>query len=65
LDKLEDNLKILVFIFVGTTVSYAATSMIPNLVKIAFSGEIMSAAIMGAVVLALWLRGQEIKNLSP
>lgn len=65
IDKFEDNLNILVFIFAGTAVSYAATSMIPTLLNVAFAGELLAAVIMGLIILMLWLRGQEIKNFSP
>lgn len=65
IDKLEDNLKILLFIFAGTVISYAATSMIPTLLNVAFGGELLAAVIMGLIILVIWLRGQEIKNFSP
>ena len=65
IDKMEDNLSILLFIFVGTIVSYAATSMIPTLLNVAFGGELLAAVIMGLIILLIWLRGQEIKNFSP
>lgn len=63
-EKLEDNLSILLFIFVGSVVSYAATSLIPYLLNVAFGGDLISAIVMGAVILLIWLRGQEIKELS-
>lgn len=62
LDKMEGNLRILVFIFVGTVLSYAATSLIPNLFGIALTGNFVGAVIIGFVILLIWFRGQEIKG---
>jgi len=65
IEKLEDNISILLLIFVGTVISYVASSMIPNMLNVAFGGDLISAAIMGVVILIIWLRGREIKNMSP
>jgi hypothetical protein len=61
-DKLEDNLRIMLFIFGGTVISYAATSMIPSLVGFAIAGQLMGALITGIVILLIWFKGQEIKG---
>ena len=62
LDKGEENLITIVFIGVGTVISYAATSQIPTLLKFAFSGQLIGAMIMAVVIVILWFRGQEIKG---
>ncbi len=62
-DKLENNLVILGFIFVGTVLSYAATSLIPTGLKSLYAGDFVGAAIIIAVILVIWFKGQEIKNL--
>lgn len=61
---IEDNLSILLFIFIGTVISYAATSQIPSVLGLVFGGDLIGAVIMGIVIFAIWFRGQEIKNLS-
>jgi hypothetical protein len=61
-DKLEENLRIMLFIFGGTVISYAATSLIPTLVSSILAGQFIGALITGVVVLLIWFRGQEIKG---
>jgi uncharacterized membrane protein len=60
-DKLVDNLRILLFIFVGTAISYAATSLLPSLINSVSAGQFIGALITGAVIVIIWFRGQEIK----
>lgn len=60
--KLEGNIRILVFIFGGTVLSYAATSLIPNMLNIVLAGDFISAIIIGLVILVVWFKGQEIKG---
>jgi hypothetical protein len=61
-DKLEENLRIMLFIFGGTIVSYAATSMIPNLVSSVLAGQFIGALITGVVILLIWFKGREVKG---
>jgi len=62
ISKLENNIRILLFIFVGTIVSYAATSQISTLLNIALAGDLIGAIIIGLVIILLWFKGQEIKG---
>ncbi len=62
LDKGEENLVTIVYIAVGTVISYAATSQIPTVLKFAFSGQFFGAVIIAIVIILLWFRGQEIKS---
>ena len=62
ISKLENNIRILLFIFVGTIVSYAATSQISTLLNIALAGDLIGAIIIGLVIILLWFKGQEIKD---
>jgi hypothetical protein len=62
LSKGADNIKTLTFIFGGTVISYAATTLIPSLKRSLFSGDWISVIIMGCVIAILWFRGQEIKD---
>ena len=62
IDKMDGNLRILLFIFVGTVISYAAISLISNMIGVALAGSFASAAIILLVILALWFKGQEIKG---
>jgi hypothetical protein len=62
ISKLENNIRILLFIFVGTIVSYAATSQISTLLNITLAGDLIGAIIIGLVIILLWFKGQEIKG---
>ncbi|MGY5147469.1 MAG: hypothetical protein ACW9W4_05685 [Candidatus Nitrosopumilus sp. bin_7KS] len=62
LDQGEENIRILGLIFVGTIISYAATSQLPNLWNNVVAGNLVGAAVIAIVILILFFKGQEIKN---
>ena len=62
LDKFEENLRIMFFIFGGTVISYMATNLIPDLIGFITAGELIGSLIIGVVILMIWFKGQEIKG---
>lgn len=62
LGKMEGNLRILGFIFGGSILSYAATSMIPDLWGIVRGGDIIGGLIILLVIVLVWFKGQKIKG---
>ncbi len=62
--KMEGNLRILLFIFGGSAIAHAATSLLPDLLRVLFLGDIASVITIGFVIAAIWFKGQEIKGWS-
>lgn len=65
LDKGVKNLQILGVIFAGTAISHAATSQLQTVWNNFIAGNLVGAAIMGIVILFLYLKGREIGNTDP
>ncbi len=57
------NLRTMVAIFIGTMVSYAAITMIPQFFDNIFAGDFIAGLIYLFLIIYLWLESQRLRGL--